>query len=436
MRMAISLADEKLSAARYDAETGVGEIVYFDEGVDSLGMHFRRDASGRPELVHREEATLHLHAGRDGLATIGEETDVSVEDLLFVALARVAEAVDDVSVVVFLGAPDPVLRKWGLRAGCQVRFIDPVDAAIRNWQFAVPEVADDAMDAVCLSVDSNGRLTWDRRIASEDGAFVVPTRAEKKSNGGCFYDEDIHSGIEVFVDWCDKTGGSRYLVVSGADTTTLPPDIVAGLESHYEGVFYAADALIGAASPPYPSRCARFDQAAIASRTALEGMDFQTAIAKYEVAKTVFRADPPSDLEQLRLRIREALLKAGSVDTYELALALSENLQEQAAVHAEWGAFYRKSGDVSRAEDEMLLAYYLDPEMYADNLSEGTSETPTGTSKRDIGGSLGLAETTTTQSDGQGYSSPYRSKAEEERLRNELRDTHKSMFTRCGTPMF
>ena len=434
MRMAISLADEKLSAARYDAETDVCEIVNFDEGVDSLGMHFRRDASGRPELVHRDAATLHLHAGRDGLATIGEETDVSVEDLLFVALARVAEAVGAVSVVVFLGAPDPVLRNLGLRAGFEVRFIDPVDAAIRNWQFAVPEVADDAMDAICLSVDSNRRLTWDRRIATEDGAFVVPTRAERKSNGGCFYDEDIHSGIEVFVDWCDKTGGSRYLVVSGADTTTLPPDIVAGLENHYEGVFYA-DAVIGAASPPYPARCARFDEAVRQAIAAVDGTDFQTAIAKYEVAKAVF-GDPPSDLEQLRLRIREALLKAGSVDTYELALALSENLPEKAAVHAECGAFYRKSGDVSRAEDEMLLAYYLDPEMYADNLSEGTSETPTGTSKRDIGGSLGLAETTTTQSDGQGYSSPYRSKAEEERLRNELRDTHKSMFTRCGTPMF
>ena len=392
MRLAISLADEKLSAARYDAETDVCEIVNFDEGVDSLGMHFRLDASGRPELVHSDEATLHLHAGRNGLATIGEETDVSVEDLLVVALARVAEAVGDVSVVVFLDAPDPILRNAALRAGFEVRrFLDPVDAAIRNWQFASPAVADDALDVVCLSVDSKMHLTWDRRIdGTEDGVFIVPTRAETKSNGGCFYDEDIHSGIEVFVDWCEKTGGNRYLVVSGADATTLPPDIVAGLESHYEGVFYA-DAVIGAAYPPYPSRCARFDEAVRESIAAVDGTaDLETAIAKYEVAKTVFRVDPPSDLEQLRLRIREALLKAGSVadvgsvEIYELALALSENQHEQAAVHAECAAFYRKSGDVRRAEDEMLLASYLDPEMYADSLSEGTSERPTtDTSERD-----------------------------------------------------
>ena len=390
MRLSISFADEKLSAVRYDVETGVSEIVNFDEGVDPLGMHFRLDASGRPELVHRDEATLHLHAGRDGFAKMGEETDVSVKDLLVVALARVAEAVSDVSVVVFLGAPDPVLRSSALRCGFTViRFIDRVDAAIRNWQFAVPEAANAVMEVVCLSVESNWRLTWDRRSATEDGAFLVPTRAETKSNGGCFspVDDDIHVGIEVgievFVDWCEKTGGSRYLVVSGKDTTSLPPDIVAGLENHYEGVFYA-DALMGAAYPPYPSRCARFDEAVREAIAAVDGTDFQTAIAKYESAKAVFGGDPPSDLEQLRLRIREALLKAGSVadpgsvDTYyEMAMAFSEHPPEKAAVHAAYSAFYRKSGDVSRAEDEMLFAYFLDPDIYADSLSEGTSETPT-----------------------------------------------------------
>ena len=58
-------------------------------------------------------------------------------------------------------------------------------------------------------------------------------------------------------------------------------------------------------------------------------------------------------------------------------MAFSEHPPEKAAVHAAYSAFYRKSGDVSRAEDEMLFAYFLDPDIYADSLSEGTSETPT-----------------------------------------------------------
>lgn len=403
-RLAISLADDKLSAARYDTETDVCEILNFDEdeGVDHLGMHFRVDASRGPELVHRDAATLHLHAGRDGLATSGEAIgDISVTDLLIVVLKRVAEAIGDVSVVVFLGAPDPVLRNSALRAGFQIiRFIDNVDAAIQNWQFAAPEVATAVMEVVCLSVDRNSGLTWEHRIAAKDGAFLLPTQAKTSSNCGGYSladDGDIHTGVEAFVDWCKRTSASRCLVVTGDDATHLPPDIVLALEPLYdEGVFYA-DALMGAAYPAYPSRYARFDAAVQEARAAVRETDFQTAIAKYEVAKTVF-GDPPSGLEQLRLSIREALLKAGSVADpgsvetyYEAALSMSADPQERAAVHAEWATFYRKSGDVHRSEDEMLLACYLDPEAYADNLSEMTSETPpTNTTQRDIAQSVGL----------------------------------------------
>ena len=399
-RLAISLENENLSAARYDAETGSCKIVKFDE-VDHLGMHFRVDASGRPELVAYDEATLHLHVGLDGLTT-SEEAGVSVEDLLGVVLKRVKASVGDVSVVVFLGESEPaVLRAAAVRAGfVDIRFIDPVDAVIRKWQWSAPEQADDAMDVVCLTFHNNG-LTWDRRIAAEDGAFIRPGAGT--ANRGCFpptADGDIHSSLEVFFDWCEKTGGSRYLVVSGTDATRLPPEIASALENHYE-VFHT-DPLIGASHSPSPSRYERFDEAVADAIAAVDTTDFQTAIAKYEGAKAVFREEPPSELEQLRLRIRHEILKAGaradlaSVDTYyELAMALSENLQEKAAVHAECADFYRFSGDRRRAEDEACFAHYMAPEMYPvsgshtsqdtyQETSETTSETPpNGTSESD-----------------------------------------------------
>ena len=51
-----------------------------------------------------------------------------------------------------------------------------------------------------------------------------------------------------------------------------------------------------------------------------------------------------------------------------------------------------------------------------------------------IGKAIAKDAETPTTSDCQ--NSPHRSKAEEERLRNEQRDTHKSMFTRSDFPMF
>ena len=395
-RLAISLENEKLSAAHYDAEAGGCAILQFD-GKDHLGMHFQMDMGQRlPQLVAKDEAHLHLHAGLDGLKTIGE--GVSIEDLLDVVLERVAATVSDVSVVVFLGneSEPAVFRAAAARAGfVDIRFIDRVDAVIRNWQWSTLEETHDAMDVVSLRFHKNGDLTWTRRIAAANGAFLLPGARRTTANGGCFSataDRDIHSGLEVFFDWCEKTGGSRYLVVSGADKTTLPPDIGSALDHHYE-VFFS-DALIGAASPPYPSRYARFDEAVTGAIAAVDRTDFQTAIANYENAKAIFRTDPPSDLEQLRLQIRQELLKAAAhadleVDTYfEWAMGFSENLKEKAAVHAEAANFYRKAGDLQRAEDEMLFFYYMDPETYAESHSQETSETtsetpPNGTNESD-----------------------------------------------------
>ena len=399
MRLAISLTNNFLKAAHYDAETGDCEIVQFD-AKNHLGMHFRINA-GTPEWVDADEATLQLHAGIDGLTTSGQETGVSIEDLLRVVFERVAATVSDVSVVVFLthNASEPaVFKAAAVHAGfaeAEIRFISPVDAVIRNWQWVAPEQANAALDVVCLTVHENGGLTWDRRIAAEDGTFILP---DDRTASGCFSPttdaDDSGLGLEVFFNWCEKTGGSRYVVVSGADTTTLPPEIVSALEHHYEVVY--CDALSGAASPPYPTRYARFDEAILGAIAAVSRSDFRRATEKYEIAKAVFKTDPPSELEQLRIRIRQELLKAAAhadpdsvevdtVDTYfEWAIGLSNNnLKEKAEVHAASANFYRKAGDRQRAEDEMLFAHYLDPETYAESRSQESETPPNSTTQSD-----------------------------------------------------
>ena len=391
MRLAISLTNNALKASHYDAETGDCEIVQFD-AKNHLGMHFRINA-GTPEWVDADEATLQLHAGIDELTTSGQETGVSIEDLLRVVFERVAATVSDVSVVVFLthNASEPaVFKAAAVHAGfaeAEIRFISPVDAVIRNWQWVAPEQANAARDVVCLTFHENS-LTWDRRIAAEDGTFILP---DDRTASGCFSPttDGDHSGLEVFFNWCEKTGGTRYVVVSGADTTTLPPEIVSALEHHYEVVY--CDALSGAASPPYPTRYARFDEAILGAIAAVSRSDFRRATEKYEIAKAVFfKTDPPSELEQLRIRIRQELLKAAAhadldsdeADTYfEWAIGLSNHLKEKAEVHATAANFYLKAGKRQRAEEEMLFASYLD-ETYAEN--QETSETPpNGTTQSD-----------------------------------------------------
>ena len=346
MRLAIQWTDDKRSAARYDPETGTCELMIFED----------------------------------------EDTDVWVESAEE-ALRRVAETVGDVCVVVFLGEETTALRNAALCAGFQVvRFIDEVDAAIRHWHFSVPEAAN--AEAVVSLIFDNGHLRWDRRIAAEDGSLVIPTdRAAAGGGGGSL----ANSGIETFVNWCDKTGGRSdlHLVVSGADEASLPSEVVSGLAHNYDGIFYA-DALVGAAHPPYPSRYARFDEAFAEAAEALHHGELEMAICNYELAKAVFKS-PPADvaknIEGLRVAIFIKLLR--DVETYyDLALLLSKAPKEKAAVHAEAAKFYRDT-DKIRAEDEMLSAVFLDPDTYDDSLSEMIEEIqPTDTKERTTGGSV------------------------------------------------
>ena len=138
---------------------------------------------------------------------------------------------------------------------------------------------------------------------------------------------------------------------------------------------------MGGARPIFPSKHARFDRAVAEALSSAYGYDFQTAMEKYETAKTVFSENPPEDLEQLRLQIRSELMKAAAVspeasDTlFDKAMSLSSGKKEMAEVHAQRAEFYAKSGQVRRAEDELLAAYYMDSDTYADILSQKVSDT-------------------------------------------------------------
>ena len=387
MRLAILLENQRLYSARYDE--GTAELVTFSDERDHLGMHFRYDDEGQPQLVDCEdEANIRLEVRDDGMRfeVVGDTTASCVEDLLVQLFERVAETVGDVSTVVFVGAANPVLKNAVVRAGvgADIEYVERCEASIREWQWLAPK-SGDAPDVVVLGFRGNGSLTWDYRVAAEDGSFIIPADAGV-SNGQSFFptapDAGVQIGLERFFAWRQNHSGSQHMILSGTGTTTVESeasDLISGLRLGGHDVFCCV-AVIGAARPGFPSRHARFDRAVVEALSSAYGLDFQTAMEKYETAKTVFSENPPEDLERLRLQIRSELMKAAvspeASDTlYDKALSLSSGSnKEMAEVHAQRAEFYAKSGRVRRAEDELLAAYYMDSDTYADILSQEVSD--------------------------------------------------------------
>ena len=391
MRLALLLEKQRLYSARFYEGTCVSELVTFSDERDHLGMYFRYDDEGQPQLVDCEdEATLRLEVRDDGMRfeVVGDTTAscVSAEDLLVQLFERVVETVGDVSTVVFVGAANPIFKSAAVRAGfgADIEYVERCEASIREWQWLAPK-SGDAPDVVVLGFRGNGSLTWDYRVAAEDGSFIIPADAGV-SNGKSFFpiapDAGVHIGLDRFFAWRQNHSGSQHIILSGTGTTTVESeasDLISGLRLAGHDVFCCV-AVLGAARPAFPSRHARFDLLVAEAMSATYGMDFETAIAKYEVAKTVFRENPPEDLERLRLWIRSELMKAvaspeASEALYDKALSLSSGNKEMAEVHAQRAEFYAKSGQPRRAEDEMLTAYYMDSDTYADILSLEVSDT-------------------------------------------------------------
>ena len=400
MRVSVLLENQHLYVARYDAAAETGpELVTFD-GRENLQMRFRVD-EGKARIVDcKDEANIRLQA-RDNMmpleiAGLTGHTDpsVSTADLADLLFERVAETVGDMSTVVFVGPASPVFKNAAVRGGLaghiEFEYIDRADAALREWQWVAPEAADDATDVVVLGFGKDGSLTWDFRVATEDGFFIIRAATDAGiSNSGSFFpaatDAGLHIGLEKFFTWCQRHGGSRHLLLSGPGGTTLESeaaDLISGLRFHYD--VSCVSALKGGARPPVPSKHARFDRAVAKAMSATYGLDFQMAIETYEVAKNVFRDEnPPEDLDRLRLQIRSELFKSGSVSVaspeaadalFEKALSLSSGNQEIAEGHAQRSVFYVKSGNIRRAEDEALAAFFMDPDTYSDILSKTASD--------------------------------------------------------------